>query len=140
MRSIIDHRLFPDDCSLLPDAFLSRGPRHLPPTQQMQMQMRHFLSAVWAAIEYQSVAVPERLGCSQRFSYNEQVPNQVDIPLLNLVITLDRLSRDNQNVSRCLGINVANREAPFILVNKITRDITAGNSLKKCLLRHRDWI
>ena len=99
--------------------------------------MGHLLPTGWTAIEYQSVAVSEQFGCGQQFGDKKQVSNQVAILLLNIVIAGNRFPRDDQDVRRRLGINISNRKTQLVLMNKVSRDLAVGNSLKECFLRHR---
>ena len=39
----------------------------------------------------------------------------------------DRLARDDQHMHRCLRVNIADRHAVFVLVDKLRGDLTAGD-------------
>ncbi len=102
--------------------------------------MRHLLPPVRAAIEHEPVSSHERLRRGQRFRHQKEMPDQIDILGLHMFVTHNRLPWDYQDMGRRLRINVTNRETQLVLVNKVSRDLTVGNSLKKCFLRHRTWV
>lgn len=100
------------------------------------MEMGNGLQAFLATIEHRSIsAVQPFVGCNF-FRAQKEMSDQPLVLIGQIVQRRNRLSRDNQDVNRRLGLNVPKRDTQFILVYHIRRDLAVGNFLEQGLVGH----
>ena len=97
----------------------------LAPAQNVKVKMGHRLAAVSAHIADHPVA-----GCihafamSHRAAHRCQVAEEVVVGVLERVERSDVASRNHQNVSGCLGIDVADGKGALVLMHEGGRDVS----------------
>ena len=100
------------------------------------MQMGNGLLAFFATVEHRAISPMQPFVGRDFLGAQEEMSDQLLIVIRQIVQRWDRLPRYNQNVNRCLGLNVPKCNALFILVHHIRRDLTIGNLLKQGLFGH----
>ena len=87
---------------------LTRGPGHMPSTQQMQMQVMHRLPAIVTGVDDNAVSLIELLRTRQIGGRRHQVSEQRLMLRKRLRLRCDVLFRDDEQVSRGLGLMSGN--------------------------------
>ncbi|SVE09311.1 uncharacterized protein METZ01_LOCUS462165, partial [marine metagenome] len=98
------------------------------------MQVRHFLPAICASVDYTSEsAIPLLLG--HLVGYDERVSKQLLMLRRDCSKTGDALSGHQENVHRRLRRNVATSEALAVLVDVVGRHLTDDDLVEDGRLR-----
>src|SRR4029079_6198626 len=99
-------------------------PRHVSPSKQMQMQMRHRLSTVTIRVDPGSIArFGNSLSSGDVRRDNSQASDNRRIT--DVVQRCGMLTRNHEDVHGCLRIDVAERHAVGRLVNEVGRNLLA---------------
>ncbi len=100
----------------------------MPPAQQVQMQVMNGLAAVRAGIDDQSMSVAELMRAGKVRSYGHQMPQQRRMFFRNVGKRGEMLLRDDEQMRRCLRVNVGKGDALGIFVKELGGD-NAGDDL-----------
>lgn len=106
------------------------------PAQNMHMQMRHGFAGIGTIINYQAVArffESELLGHLRGFQ--EQMAEHLVIFRLRFGNAWNDFSRNDQDMSGCPGLDVAERKNLVILINNFPWNFPGPDAFKQCL-RH----
>lgn len=102
----------------------------------MQMDVVDGLLTIITAIENSAITVREAFLRSNFGRGSKQMSDQFAVIVFNVVQGSDWLAGNDKHVSWCLWINVPDREAKIVLVDKLCRYLPILNFLKKRLLSH----
>ena len=92
------------------------------------MQVRHRLTGVLADVHHHSPAVVFKSFLSRdRLRRLQQVSQQRRIGPIRLLQSRNPRSRDHKHVSRSLRVQVTKRDALFVLIDDVGRNLSAHN-------------
>ena len=97
--------------------------------------VRHHLAGLFLAIEHQTVAVLQAELGRQLHCDQVQMAQEVAVLVLDLVMGGDHLFGDDQDVDRCLWIDVAERQAAVVFMDNVRLDLPVDD-LKKDVVAH----
>ncbi len=96
---------------------LAQLPRQLPPAEEMEVQMPHHLSALFAGVHSDAVARRgDTFGSGQLDSDTKNIRDQAEIITLNSVHVVEVFNRDDDDMHRRLGVDIA--EGNDLIVSK----------------------
>ena len=106
---------------------------HLPSSQQMQMQMIDSLSAVGAGVDHQAKTIVEMLQLSDFIRCEEEFAQKLSLSRGRMSERSEVLLGDDQDMHRCLWVDVREREHMVVLVEACDRDHTAGDLAEEAI-------
>src|SRR5919112_1827594 len=119
-----------------PQAPLARGPVHLAPADEVQVDVRNRLLGVWTVVKDRAVTVHQPFVGGDPLCHHEQVPDEGLVIFGQGVEVRDRLTGYDQYVRRRLGVYVAQGYTKVVLVEYIPRLLPVHDLLEQSLLRH----
>src|SRR5215204_5784043 len=114
----------------------ARGPGHLAPADEVQVDVRDRLLGVWTVVKHRAVTVRQPFVGGDPLRHHEQVPDEGLVIFGQGVEVGDRLAGYDQYVRRRLGVYVAQGYTKVVLIEYIPRLLPVHDLLKQSLLRH----
>ena len=109
---------------------LSGRPLECPATDNVNMKMKDRLPSFCSVVNYRSKPVESFLFCDLCCG-EEEVTEERLVRLTRLVEARELFSRDNEDMSRCDGVDVSERDAAFIFVDDLSRELPGDNPCEK---------
>ena len=97
------------------------------------MQMRHGFAGVGAVVEDEAIAA----GFQAKFfrdlrSFEQQMAEDLMVFRFRFAEARDRLFGDQENVRRCLRVDVAEGDDLVVFIDNVRRDFAGDDFFKKC--------
>ena len=118
---------------------LARRPTELPSGQDVQVEMGDRFSTIFSVIDHhpETVLAQSFLLRNQR-DPGQEMPEEFLVPGLRLPNPDDHFFRNEQEMDRGLGSDIAKAERELVLVDNITRYFAVGNLLEDCFFGTHD--
>jgi hypothetical protein len=119
------------------DALSTRRPGHIPPTEQVEMNVPNNLTTTFITIIDDSEAILGKASIMGNFAgHLVDMADQLIVSSCQVKSRPDMLARHDKKMAWSLRINIFNNNDLLILVDEFTRDLPGYDFTEDAIVRH----
>src|ERR1017187_719612 len=120
--------------------FLSRRPAKIPSPQQMQMKMKHGLPSAAPVVEHGAVAVGQMAILGKLGGGQLQFAEHGDVVRRGFGQRIQMLPGTQQDMHRCLRLNILKREYFGVFVHQLRRNFPAADFAEQAIVHKKSFL
>ena len=102
-------------------------------SEHVDVEMVYGLATVRAGVDYDTIAIGQTLLASNCSGRGKKLAEQLGVTAGRMRNAGDMLARDDEKVGRCLGVDVRERNAMFVLIHELDRNGSRDNFAKQAV-------